>query len=243
MRFIYSFMALLASLLAVPAQAATIIQNVSLVIATSIPFEGFDSSLGTLNSVTYSVNVTSNRLAYIIGVLPPSFPAETPVDWQINGSVKFTLPSGIVDVAVKGSGSSISHTAVGQDRGVPMSATGSGTFNLDPTNFVDLANASQPYHPGGFFFNFKSDPGLYNYKLDTTLSSPLDLQSAGLSLIGLDGECDNNQHGTDDCIVGRATLTYNYTPVPEPQTWALMLVGFGIVGSGMRSRKARSVLA
>lgn len=235
----FGMLGFVALAMATPAQAATIIQNGSLVVATSIPFLGFDSSLGTLNSVTYSVNVTSNRLGYIIGVIPPGFPTETPVDWKIDGFVHFTTPSGIVDVAVQGSGSAISPTGVGQWRAFPMSATGSGTFNLDPKDFVNLANASLPYYPGGYFFNFKNDPGLYDYKLDTTLSSPVDLQSAGLSLIGLDGECEN-QHGADDCIVGNSTLTYNYTPVPEPATWAMMLAGFGLAGAAMR-RRGRAV--
>ena len=100
--------------LSTPAQAATIVQNVSLVFTTSIPFQGFDSSLGTLNSVTYSVRVTSNRLGYIIGVTPPDFPAETPVDWQINGFTHFYTPGGVVDVAIQGSGSAVSPTGVGQ---------------------------------------------------------------------------------------------------------------------------------
>lgn len=38
-------------------------------------------------------------------------------------------------------------------------------------------------------------------------------------------------------------VTYSYTPfisaVPEPETWAIMLFGFGTVASGLRSRKLR----
>ena len=39
-------------------------------------------------------------------------------------------------------------------------------------------------------------------------------------------------------------VTINYTPVdvaaavPEPTTWAMMIMGFGLVGSAMRRRNA-----
>jgi len=39
------------------------------------------------------------------------------------------------------------------------------------------------------------------------------------------------------------TITYSIadvTPVPEPATWAMMIVGFGAVGWGLRRRRARS---
>lgn len=36
------------------------------------------------------------------------------------------------------------------------------------------------------------------------------------------------------------TLTYS---IPEPGTWALMILGFGFVGAGLRSRRAKARLA
>jgi hypothetical protein len=38
-------------------------------------------------------------------------------------------------------------------------------------------------------------------------------------------------------------LNLDVAPVPEPATWGMMLLGFGIVGAGMRSRKRTMVLA
>ena len=32
--------------------------------------------------------------------------------------------------------------------------------------------------------------------------------------------------------------TLNFAPVPEPATWAMLLLGFGVIGFGMRRRKA-----
>jgi hypothetical protein len=37
--------------------------------------------------------------------------------------------------------------------------------------------------------------------------------------------------------------TLNVSPVPEPAAWGMMLVGFGLVGAGMRSRRRSMVLA
>ncbi|EQA98614.1 hypothetical protein L288_20395 [Sphingobium quisquiliarum P25] len=43
-------------------------------------------------------------------------------------------------------------------------------------------------------------------------------------------------------IGGNYTLTYNYTAaplpaVPEPATWAMMLLGFGMIGFAARQRR------
>ncbi|MBY9061427.1 PEPxxWA-CTERM sorting domain-containing protein [Sphingomonas yunnanensis] len=48
----------------------------------------------------------------------------------------------------------------------------------------------------------------------------------------------------DDDLCGsvRYTLTYDYTPfgaaVPEPSTWAMMVLGFGLAGAAIRRRRA-----
>jgi hypothetical protein len=41
---------------------------------------------------------------------------------------------------------------------------------------------------------------------------------------------------------GTGTFTYNYTPsgVPEPSTWLSMILGFGLVGAGLRRRRSLS---
>ena len=38
---------------------------------------------------------------------------------------------------------------------------------------------------------------------------------------------------------GLSALSFQGTAVPEPATWALMLLGFGIIGAGLRRRKSR----
>jgi len=46
-------------------------------------------------------------------------------------------------------------------------------------------------------------------------------------------------------VPGITNLTFNATAVPEPATWAMMLVGFGMMGASMRYRRrsTKAVLA
>ena len=67
------------------------------------------------------------------------------------------------------------------------------------------------------------------------LNQPL-LANNTLQVNGLAGTAAG---GADAAFSG--TLSFARTaPVPEPATWAMMLVGFGAVGFGMRRRQARS---
>lgn len=53
---------------------------------------------------------------------------------------------------------------------------------------------------------------------------------------GYDDEKKNADNDYDDMII-RAVVT---SPVPEPQTWALMVAGFGFIGGAMRASRRRS---
>lgn len=53
-----------------------------------------------------------------------------------------------------------------------------------------------------------------------------------------DDEKKNPDKDYDDMII-RATVT---SAVPEPQTWALMMIGFGLVGGTMRARRRKPTL-
>jgi hypothetical protein len=80
------------------------------------------------------------------------------------------------------------------------------------------------------------------------------IESAGMyGPIGINGRntlllregCGGGDWGFSDAFCGSTsyTLTYNYTPhavgaaVPEPGTWAMMLLGFGAIGFTMRQRR------
>jgi hypothetical protein len=57
--------------------------------------------------------------------------------------------------------------------------------------------------------------------------------SGGTSTLVIPGQSDT--FGTYN-----GTLTYS---IPEPGTWALMILGFGFVGAGLRSRRVKARLA
>jgi hypothetical protein len=42
-------------------------------------------------------------------------------------------------------------------------------------------------------------------------------------------------------IGSKYTLTYNFTAVPEPATWVMMIAGFAMIGFGLRSRRKQAV--
>jgi hypothetical protein len=44
-------------------------------------------------------------------------------------------------------------------------------------------------------------------------------------------------HNPSYPFIPRATLTYNLNPVPEPETWAMLLAGLGVVGVIARKRQ------
>jgi hypothetical protein len=76
----------------------------------------------------------------------------------------------------------------------------------------------------GFAAVFPPDNGAFSFDSFTatllidTLSSPVTLNGSGFQY----------------------ALVSNAVAVPEPATWAMMLLGFGLLGAGMRSRRRRS---
>jgi len=59
------------------------------------------------------------------------------------------------------------------------------------------------------------------------------------SELNLDGQLINTAGAIQ--FVSGSTLTYTPPPVPEPATWAMMLLGFGAIGASMRLRRRRAV--
>lgn len=63
---------------------------------------------------------------------------------------------------------------------------------------------------------------------------------------GPDLKIDWTTSATDDTHVGSlysAQIPVGTPPVPEPATWAMMIVGFGLVGAGLRMRRKQALLA
>ena len=87
-----------------------------------------------------------------------------------------------------------------------------------PTN--DLATLSIPLNPAGQWYGLST---LFNSGAATT---------ATLSLVNANTEPAGNDFALDDVFLGTQSSV-----VPEPATWAMMLLGFGAIGLTSRRRK------
>jgi hypothetical protein len=98
-----------------------------------------------------------------------------------------------------------------------VQASGTGTFNLDPSYFSGVSRVFFDGADGGFLSG-----------ADTAFTLPSGWQARRIA-----GGCRTLfSTPENDCGTAYYTLTYDYTPaaatgVPEPSTWALMMLGFG----------------
>lgn len=223
-----------------PASAATLVQTDNELILGG--FDPFNSSLGTLNSVTLEVQLFRPR-AWVIST-PSDEPVSTVVDWSVNG--QWVLPgsnaTGGVDVFVPllGSGSTAVLLEFLED-GLAfgffgVEGTGAASLALDPSAFLGGHIVLNGYDMGYF------DPS----GADTTINTP-----GSPNLIPLAGACFGPwgpyEESEDYCGWTSYKLTYDYTPattaVPEPGTWAMLLLGFAGVGVALRRSRRRAVAA
>jgi hypothetical protein len=219
-----------------PATASTIVQTDNEFNYSG--FDGFDTSLGTLTSVTLDISVWRPR-AWLMN-MPADGPTTAAVDWTVDGN--WVLPgseaTGWQDVvlALVGSGTSnvnLQYYEDGQAYGIfGVSGQGHATLSLDLAAFLG----------GHIFFNGR-DPGFYGDVGDTTL-----ITAGSGGFMHLPNACPNGDDAQEDaedgCGSANYTLTYNYTPaVPEPGTWAMMLVGFAGVGMALRRSRRAGLLA
>lgn len=227
----FAITALAALCLSMPVQAATIVQLANT--SGSGFLWRFDPTLGHLDTVTLDVNLTSRRGFFRVSGQPQGTPADVNVAWSIDGLARIDLPllgtAGLttVSIPIAGVGSSV----VSPISFLYISATGTASFDLDP-GFMTLA--PQP-SPSVVIFRPYAD-GLYDPSLDTVLTPEFPLNLVN------NAECETGI-GNEACTQGFLTLTYNYTPVPEPATWAMMLGGLGLVGAEMRRRRTSAAAA
>lgn len=231
--------------IAQPATAAVIVEQGTNSGATLGALPGFDYSLGSLDQVSLTISGTENRSGFAhIGDWPDGAPATTNLSWSILGTSNFTLflfpPSqGSVALAsfavpIAGAGQA---AVSDEDRLFEMWASGEATFSIDPSVIPQLGSS-------GFFdwdlvLRFFG-PGFYDGS-DVTFSSEIPLQPIALGGTCLDGQFQ----GEELCNFFTYTLSYFYTPqaVPEPSTWAMMLLGFGAVGLSIRRARKKPRLA
>lgn len=222
--------------LAMPASAATIIQLASNQGPFEDPgsFEGFDYSLGRLDSVVLEISGSESRI--FGATFPDGATNPITIDWAIDGNASFKLhnfPSGssaLVSLPISGSG----QVVVTEDWSWDMTTYGSGVFAIDPALIPNRSDYLGPE----LRLNFMG-PGFYdNSDTQFSTSEPIQINLSG-------GNCSDG-FGEERCNRYFYRLTYEYTPgslldVPEPTTWVMMIFGFGAIGRNVREANRKKM--
>lgn len=111
---------------------------------------------------------------------------------------------------------------------------GFGTTNTPWNSQPALNNQSYLTLSGVFNGGFSTLTG--NGTTNTRLLNP----AANIGNIWLVGAAFNNADRRTDAFKFSNLTVSGSTSVPEPATWAMMIMGFGLVGSAMRRRKAQA---
>lgn len=200
---------------------------------------GFDTKLGTLNKVTLGISVEKYRVWQInVPAGSPVTTTGTTVNWTVNGNWRLgesNLGTPAYVIPITGSGTSAVTFRPGMTFSsgfFEVAARGTGSIDFDPAAFI----GKSPVFFNGFDLGFNSPP-----PGDTTISGvpadgvPFHLSRSCQLSGGVPSPSDD-----DFCGSVRYTLTYDYTPVtaavPEPATWAMMVLGFALAGAAMRRR-------
>jgi len=173
-------------------------------------------------------------LCLALGVTTLVAPARADVTWLVNGlfSDGSTL-SGSFSLNQYGFVSAIDLTT--QDAG-----------SLTGVHYI--LGASYPASNGDAYL--ESDPGPYTGALrlnfDGAIADVGNAPDTGtVSILSTSFECQDSQgcssaSGNTRYLVSGTATTGS---VPEPATWGMMILGFGMVGAGLRVRRGRAVAA
>ncbi|MGI4879604.1 MAG: PEPxxWA-CTERM sorting domain-containing protein [Janthinobacterium lividum] len=114
----------------------------------------------------------------------------------------------------------------------------------DPTNLAFVSAYGGTYDPLAKNANYLGDPGTSgNYFLGTdALFFAVTVAAGGsLELVFNQTSAGSFSPGTNYLVQAFSDTEYNevFAAVPEAATWAMLVVGFGMVGAAVRSRRTR----
>lgn len=182
-------------------------------------YNGGAGSAGTTGGPNYGISFSANT---ITGCTEPNSCANT------NSALN---PSGSNIIFFLGGGASTMNVAAGFDTGFSFfysAAFNTGTVNvwsgLNSTGTL-LATLVLPTNGASGTTGCLDEP-FCPY-------SPIGVTFAGTAM-SVDFAGTNNQIAFDDITLGSATAG---GVVPEPTTWAMMLLGFGLMGGSLRYRR------
>lgn len=195
-------------LIAVPAQAATYILNLTGTVSSGTTasvdafgfrFDFFNIALSGLDPLTLEVGDTIEATITLDQSLTvPSAFTRNQVDFILLNSAGGSTTTGTDGTTELFDGGAT----------IAFQSSGSGSSNQVVNSYLNFAGTS-----------FSFDTVQSNFTIT-------DLGDASLSV---------------DYPLLRYVLVNPVAPVPEPATWALMIVGFGAVGSSMRRRRSTPV--
>jgi hypothetical protein len=207
-----------AALLIAPAAASAATQ----MFTASIPQNGtftintFDTSLGALTGVTLELDTTGFIAITIFNFGAPNAPylfAQTQVSETVTG-LGGTLTNSYTETS-NGGTLPLGNFQLNTLPGGNVSSTVSSALNSGLFAGFETAGAGTLSYTSAFGPNFTSS---------ITPGAPGELVS-----------------GTGSLVSGSFSVTYDYTAaaggVPEPATWALMILGFGGAGAMLRGRR------
>jgi len=127
-----------------------------------------------------------------------------------------------------------------------VSSLGLGHYGDNIVGNYDLAfvaNSSFSFAGGGLIVNFENTNGAVDDQLGTqnlvySLDNPYTVRRyfSGLSV----GDMSNANFFDGTEVVGNMRIITDVTPVPEPETYAMMLAGLGMLGFMARRRKLKA---
>ncbi len=158
----------------------------------------------------------------------------------------------------------LSTTSFGDESGTPLSSVFANNIGADATNVFNGALSFAAPATDGFDYiinftqAFTYDPSKGNLLLDVTIPVGTNVSGPGFFLASYDTANRENDgvYSVNSVFDGNATSGVANTAgtitqftgktlaqaVPEPASWAMMLIGFGVVGGTLRTRRRTAVL-
>ncbi|RZT09374.1 PEP-CTERM protein-sorting domain-containing protein [Duganella sp. CF402] len=177
----------------------------------SLSFQQFDSSLGTLDSITLSFNTNISSTVDVIAL------AGNTVKVSLLAELFLTHPDNVNPLHYQSAQLFDQLELSGTTSATGSAAFGASGLTISASDFAMFTHAG----PGtGYVY------------------APLYVMTTS------SWEGDDGQVNFTTYAAGSASVTYNFTtaPVPEPETYGMMLLGLGAIGV-VAKRKSRSAQA
>lgn len=220
-----------------PAEAGTIIQQYSY---ENSGVAGFDGSLGKLTSVTIT-NLVLSESSFAFSPPPKPGPYESV---ELFGRTQATFRIDLDGTAPLYFGSTVdTFVPIGDHSSIETPFSHSFTTSGENTVQIDLLSSNP-------FLIAQSQAKLDAFTTPDYINIfQHNLIISGAIYVEFADKSGNYFYGDPTSTYSSyfGTVTYEYAPlaagVPEPSTWAVLLLGFGVLGGAMRKRRTRPEVA